>query len=72
MAGDDDDEAWEVAVRGMIAGALQLGGTSALVDVAMELALKLADVVEEIAQADGLLPSDVLNTMFIESPDRSS
>lgn len=72
MAGDDDDEAWEAAVRGMIAGALQLGGTSALVDVAMELALKLADVVEEIAQADGLLPSDVLNTMFIESPDRSS
>ena len=72
MAGDDDDEVWEAAVRGMIAGVLQLGGTAALADVAMELALKLANVVEQIAQADGLDPSDVLNTMFIESPDRSS
>jgi hypothetical protein len=73
VAGDDDDEVWEAAVRGMIAGVLQLGGTAALADVAMELALKLATVVEQIAQADGLDPSDVLvNTMFIESPDRSS
>jgi hypothetical protein len=38
----------------------------------IELALKLADVVEQIAQADGLVPSDVLHTMFIESPNRPS
>jgi hypothetical protein len=69
MAGDHDDEAPEAAVRGMIADVLQLGGTAALVDVVMELTLKLADLVEQIAQADGLVPSDVLRTMFIESPD---
>ena len=56
----------------MIVGILRLGGIAALVDLAMELALKLADAVEQIAQADGLLPSEVLNTMFIESPDRPS
>ena len=72
MAVDDDDEAWEAEVRGMIAAVLEVGGTVALVDVAMELALKLADAVEQIAQADGLAPSDVLHTMFIESPDRPS
>jgi hypothetical protein len=68
MAADHDDEAWEAAVRGMIAAVLEVGGSAALVDAAMELALKLADAVEQIAQADGLLPSDVLHTMFIESP----
>jgi hypothetical protein len=72
MVGDDDDKASEAAVREMIAGVLQLGDTAALVDLAMELALKLADVVEQIAQADGLLPSEVLNTMCIESPGRPS
>ena len=72
MADDHDDEAWEAAVREMIAAVLQVGGTVALVDVAMELALKLAAAVEQIAQADGLAPSDVLHTMFIESPDRPS
>jgi len=56
----------------MIVGILRLGGIAALVDLAMELALKLADAVEQIAQADGLLPSEVLNTMFIEPPDRPS
>ena len=68
----DDDEAWEAAVREMIAAVLQVGGTAALVDVAMELALKLAGTVEQIAQADGLAPSDVLHTMFIESLDYPS
>jgi hypothetical protein len=52
----------------MIADVLHLGGTAALVDVATELALTLADTVDQIAQADGLVPSDVLHTMFIESP----
>ena len=56
----------------MIAAVLEVGGSAALVDAAMELELKLADAVEQIAQADGLLPSDVLHTMFIESPDRPS
>jgi hypothetical protein len=56
----------------MIAAVLQVGGTAALVDVAMELALKLADAVEQIAQADGLAPSDALYTMFIDSPDHPS
>ena len=72
MADGDDNETWEAEVRGMIAAVLQVGGTAALVDVAMELALKLADAVKQIAQADGLVPSDVLHTMFIESPDRPS
>ena len=68
MADDHRGEAWETAVRGMIADVLQVGGAAALVDVAEELALKLADAVEQIAQADGRAPSDVLHTMFIESP----
>jgi hypothetical protein len=55
-------------VREMIAAVLQVGGTVGLVDVAMELALKLAATVEHIAQAEGLAPSDVLHTMFIDSP----
>jgi hypothetical protein len=72
MADGDDDEAWEAEVPGMIAAVLEVGGVAGLVDVVMELALKLADVVEQIAQADGLVPSDVLHTMFIESPNRPS
>jgi len=72
MADDPNDEAWEAAVRGMVADVLQMGGTAALVDVAMELALKLADAVEQIAQADGLVTSDVLHGMFVESSDRPS
>jgi hypothetical protein len=37
MAVDHDDEAWEAAVRKMIAAVLEVGGTVALVDVAMDL-----------------------------------
>jgi hypothetical protein len=72
VADDDDDQAWEAAVREMTAAVLLVGGSAALVDVAMELALKLADAVEQIAQAQGLAPSDVLHTMFFESLDRPS
>jgi hypothetical protein len=66
VSDDHNAEAGEAALRGIIAGVAQTGGTEELADLAFELASKLADTVERIAQDRGLLALDLLDIMFID------
>jgi pimeloyl-ACP methyl ester carboxylesterase len=54
LSDDHSAEAGEAAARGIIAGVIQTGGTGALVDLATELASKVAELVERDGVDRGL------------------
>ena len=67
VSDDHSAEAGEAALRGIIAGVIQTGGTEALAELAVELTLKVAEVVEQISQDQALLDTDVVDLLFIDS-----
>ena len=66
LSDDHSAEAGEAAVREIIAGVVQIGGTGALVDLAAELASKIAELVERDACDRGLTAVDVVDVLFVD------
>jgi hypothetical protein len=56
----------DAALRQIVAMVSQIGGPEALEDLAVELALKVAELVEQIASAQGLPAADVADILFID------
>jgi hypothetical protein len=67
VSDDHNADGGEAALRAIIAGVAQTGGTQALADLAFDLAMKRADTTERIAERQGLLAADVLDIMFIDA-----
>jgi hypothetical protein len=66
LSDDHNAEAGEAAVREIIAGVIQTGGTGALVDLTTELASKVAELVERAAGDRGLAAVDVVDLLFVD------
>ena len=59
-------EASDAAVREMVAGVASLGGAEALADLATDLAVRLAKLIEQLAAEEGRAPVDVAAALFHE------
>jgi hypothetical protein len=66
ISDDHNAEAGEAALRQIVAMVSQIGGDEALEDLAVELALKVADLVEQIASDQRLPAADVAEILFID------
>jgi hypothetical protein len=66
ISDDHNAEAGEAALRQIVAMVSQIGGDEALEDLAVELALKVADLVEQIASDQRLPAADVADILFID------
>ena len=66
LSDDHCAEAGAAALRGIVAGVLQTCGAEGVVDLAIELASKLGELVEQIAQEQSLPAVDVLDILFID------
>ncbi len=69
MASESDGhkaERGEAAARRIVADVAEVGGTDALVALAIELAVTTAALAEEIARAYGLTALDVVDLLFID------
>jgi hypothetical protein len=49
----------DAAVRDMVAGVASLGGTEGLTDLTVDLAVKLAKLIKQVAAEEGRAPVDV-------------
>jgi hypothetical protein len=54
----------DVAVRAMVAGVASIGGTEGLMDLAADLAARLAELIEQVAAAEGRTAVDVADELF--------
>ena len=54
----------DAAVREMVAGVASLGGTEGLMDLAADLAARLAMLIEQVAGAQGRTAIDVADELF--------
>jgi chemotaxis response regulator CheB len=66
ISDDHNAEAGEAALRQIVAMVSQIGGPEALEDLAVELALKVAELVEHIASDQHLPAADVADILFID------
>ena len=54
----------DAAVREIVAGVASLGGTEGLMDLAGDLAARLATLIEQVAAAQGRTAIDVADELF--------
>jgi chemotaxis response regulator CheB len=66
ISDDHNAEAGEAALRQIVAMVSQIGGPEALEDLTVELALKVAELVEQIASDQHLPAADVADILFID------
>ena len=66
ISDDHNAEAGEAALRQIVAMVSQIGGPEALEDLTVELALKVAELVEHIASDQRLPAADVADILFID------
>ena len=66
VSDDHNAEVGEAAVREMVAGVGLLGGAAGLEDLAVELASKVAELVERVATEQGLAAVDLADILFLE------
>jgi hypothetical protein len=66
ISDDHNAEAGEAALRQIVAMVSLIGGDEALEDLAVELALKVAELVEHIASDQHLPAADVADILFID------
>jgi hypothetical protein len=64
-ASDHGAAATDTAAREMVAGVASLGGTEALADLAADLAVRLAKLIEQLAAKEGRAPVDVAADLFL-------
>ena len=65
VSGDHISEAGEAAVREIIAEVVETGGVEGLADLALELSVRVARSVEQIAQDQDLPAADVLDLLLV-------
>ena len=54
----------DAAVREMVAGVASIGGAEGLMDLAGDLAVRLATLIEQVAAAQGRTAIDVADELF--------
>ena len=54
----------DTAVREIVAGVASIGGAEGLMDLAGDLAARLATLIEQVAAAQGRPPIDVADELF--------
>ena len=54
----------DAAVREMVAGVASIGGAEGLMDLAADLAARLATLIEQVAAAQGRTAIDVADELF--------
>jgi hypothetical protein len=65
ISDDHNAEVGEAAARKIVSGVALLGGTKGLEDLAVELTLKVAELVERIATEEGLAAVDVADLVLL-------
>ena len=53
------------AVEQMVAGVASVGGAEGLMDLAVDLAIRLAELIEQVAAQEGRTASDVVDGLFL-------
>jgi hypothetical protein len=66
ISDDHNAEAGEAALRQIVAAVSEIGGPGALDDLTVELAFKVAELVEQIASDQRLPAVDVADILFID------
>jgi hypothetical protein len=66
VSDDHNAEVGEAAVREIVAGVASVGGADALEGLAVELAMKVAELVERIATEEGLAAVDVADVLLLD------
>lgn len=66
VSDDHNADVREAAAREIVSGVGLIGGTDGLEDLAVELALKIAELVERIATEEGLAAVDVTDVLLLE------
>ena len=66
LSDDHNAEVGEAVLRELVAGVALTGGTDGLSDLAVELALKVAQLVERIATEEGLAAVDLMDVLFVD------
>jgi hypothetical protein len=63
---DHNAQVGEDAVRHIVAAVASIGGTHGLAELAADLALKLADLLERTAAKEGLAAVDLADLLFLD------
>jgi hypothetical protein len=66
LSDDHNAEVGEAALRELLAGVASNGGANRLTDLAVELALTVAGLVERIATAEGSAAVDLVDFLFFD------
>jgi hypothetical protein len=66
VSDDNNAEVGEAAVRAIVGDVASIGGTDALEALAVELAFKVAELVERIATEDGLTAVDITDVLLLD------
>jgi hypothetical protein len=66
LSDDHNAEVGEAALRELLAGVASNGGANRLTDLAVELALTVAGLVERIATAEGSAAVDLVDFLFVD------
>jgi hypothetical protein len=66
VSDDHNAEVGEAAAREIVSGVALIGGSDGLEDLAVELALKVAELVERIAIEEGLAAIDVADVLLLD------
>jgi len=66
VSDDHNAEVGEAAVREIVAGVGLIGGSEGLEDLAVELAFKVAELVERVAAEQGVAAVDLADILFVD------
>jgi len=66
VSDDHNAEVGEAILRAIVGDVAAIGGTAALEALAVELALKVAELVERIATEDGLAAVDIADVLLLD------
>jgi hypothetical protein len=66
VSDDHNAEVGEAVLRAIVGDVASIGGTDALEALAVEFALKVAELVERIATEDGLAAVDIADVLLLD------
>jgi hypothetical protein len=66
VSDDHNAEVGEAVLRSIVGDVASMGGTEALEALAVELALKVAELVERVANEDGLAAVDIADVLLLD------
>jgi hypothetical protein len=65
VSDDNNAEVGEAAVRAIVGDVASIGGTDGLEGLAVELGLKVAELVERVATEEGLAAVDIADVLLV-------